>query len=131
MTLILWWQHSRRLNRAKRKKTGITRKPDPSVALKRLHLACKNHNAQAAKQALLEWAAARWPDQHFYSLDAVGHKLDDRLKLQLRILSDYLYKQSSGDWSGDDLWQLLAHWRTADESKTPKSDPVLQPLHRI
>lgn len=130
-TLLLWWYRSQFRTTGDSVGSVDTKRPDPSVPLRQLQRACSDNDARAAKQALLAWAAARWPGDALHNMGAIARRLNDDLALQLQILSDYLYKESSSDWQGSELWQTLQRWQKQDNAKGSTANPVLEPLHRI
>ena len=92
--------------------------------------ACTGKDAAQTKDSLLEWAAARWPQQGMTSLADIAAAVPQDLRIQINALNNTLYSAHGGDW---DAQALLAAFRAfvAARSKTPKSpESVLEPLYK-
>ncbi|MBN1379097.1 MAG: protein BatD [Gammaproteobacteria bacterium] len=131
ITLILWWQQSLQQRKLAKDKPAATAKPDPAVALKQLRVACRDNQPQTAKQALLKWAQARWPEGGMHNLDAVASKTGGELENQIRQLNARLYQQSEAEWQGDNLWRVIEGWQSPDELNRSADNAALEPLHKI
>ena len=87
--------------------------PDKTVqraraARQALQRACRENNAAAARHALLDWGAARWPDAPPRRLDEVAARLPPEADRVLRELDRVLYANSVAYWEGGDTWRHLA-----------------------
>jgi hypothetical protein len=131
LTLILWWRSAMRRRNSARQKPAAEKKPDPDIALKRLRIACKDNDPLAAKQALLQWAQALWPDGGMHNLNAIAGKTGDRLAAQIRLLSDRLYRPGESEWQGNELWLAVENWKSPEELNGSSEESALQPLHKI
>jgi hypothetical protein len=133
-TLAIWWRQSRSSMRMAAP-VPAREKPDIAKAEKMLEQACRGNRADAAKDALLEWARARWQPHPPQSLEGIAARSGDpELTASLRALSARLYAPgaSAADWDGRDLWQAFtAHKGSTDEKKTGRKTPSLPPLHKI
>lgn len=119
ITLCLWgWNRTRRRGNA-----GQNR------ALKRLRQACNKSNPQQAREALLIWAAARWPEATVRNLaDIMLLIRDPQIKKQLQALSQVLYQGNTVNWQGDALYELIKKLpKNVDKPK--KSNPNLPGLN--
>jgi hypothetical protein len=99
-TLLLWaWQ----------KRNRTLGKGAYNVALKQLQRACTSSNPQAARDALLKWAALHWPDATLLNLADLAQLVRDApLKKQIHLLSQILYKnQDKALWRGDELLRAV------------------------
>jgi hypothetical protein len=94
-------------------------------ARKALKDACEQNNPQRAKQALLNWAAIRWPDM--YNLGNVAAQLSDtKIKAVLRDLDRVLYTPPQETaWEGKAFWQLMDKTPTGEVENSPL--PMLYP----
>ena len=98
----------------------------PSAGLKKIKQACRNNDATAARQSIIEWAHAQGFTQ-IASLQQVA-TLDDseEFKQALQELDYTLYSPNGNSaWQGEYLWQLI---RNIKPNKGESSSP-LQPLY--
>jgi hypothetical protein len=98
----------------------------PSAGLKKIKQACRNNDATASRQAIIEWAHAQGFTQ-MASLQQVA-SLDDgaEFKQALQELDYTLYSPNGNSaWQGEYLWQLI---RNIKVNKGEPSSP-LQPLY--
>jgi hypothetical protein len=127
-TLLAWWWRSR-VSRA-----GV-REPPPERttragagrARKQFQAACACGDAAAARDALLDWAAAHWPDDPPRGLQALAQRLNDSgAREALTGLQRALYK--GGDWNGK---RLAAHLQQLpqDGRERHRREPGLAPLY--
>ena len=72
-----------------------------------LRNACTTSDAQAAAVALLDWAAATWPDQPPRSLGALATRVKQGAEA-IRTLETVLYGANKQDWNGALLWKTFA-----------------------
>ena len=127
LTLAFWWW-----SRHGRKKPRATSADDSTGrALGEIKLACRRNDASAAKQAVLRWAALRWPEDPPRTIAAAASRLGDAVAAELQRLDCVLYGRGQDPWIGDGLWNALAQASRmpAAENTAPGSD--LQPLHRL
>lgn len=73
-----------------------------------LEKACQQNDAPAAARALLQWAAARWPDDAPRNLGALTRQLENGTD-EIRALERALYAADRVDWQGQALWQVFSH----------------------
>lgn len=91
--------------------------------------ACQRNDAQACKEALLQWARLHYPQDNPGSLGVIGKYLSSELDVQVSRLNQVLYSQAADDWQGEALWQA---WQQADKNNSGSSDnktPALSPLY--
>jgi hypothetical protein len=108
VTLLLWWRHRRdtRTHRSVLPAEQNTRVP-AGAARKQFLKACHSGDAGGARAALLDWAAAHWPDDPPRGLQALAQRLDDAgARAALTALDRSLYAGSS-DWDGARLAACL------------------------
>lgn len=72
-----------------------------------LRRACRAGNATAARNALLLWAAARWPEAPLRSLPAVARRLapDPRAIAAVNDLDRHLYGGTARPWPAQEVWR--------------------------
>lgn len=123
-TALAWWfsAHARRdsAQRSSHKKRGT-----PRAALSRLEQACTGNDAQAARDALLDWADLEASIKSSTSLGAVAEQLSVEPAQAVRELEKYLYSVSSVPWSGRQLADCVATLRAVKErTARSASDPL-------
>jgi hypothetical protein len=94
--------------------------------LKQIKTACRNNDAKAAREAILNWARAQGLT-NITGLEQVASLDDSREFIQALQELDYTLYSSSGNsaWQGEHLWQLI---RSIKPAKAHISSP-LQPLY--
>ena len=133
VTTVLWL-------RARRARPGAgapvpspkgTATAQPASALAHVEKACRGNDPAAARQALLEWAAARWPDDPPRRLDNLIPRLSHEAGPPLRELDRSLYAQATEAWDGVGAWQVLsAALARDDRTETARQeDGALPPLY--
>ena len=120
-TLGLWW-------RGRRVKNGATpAKPPSPASIKR---ACMKNDAAGARDALLFWAGAKWPDKAIKNLAALGARGDAEFQSKINALNRHLYGQHSAEWDGPAFYQVFTAQSFAET--TPVAAPAgLAPLWRL
>lgn len=74
-------------------------------AKKQLKVACDQNDPNLAKQALLAWGNAAWPENKTRSLLSVGEYLQDSIIIQSVIdLDEVLYSHVDLAWNGEKFW---------------------------
>jgi hypothetical protein len=111
-TLVLWWLDRRRRAGAWSGSAG------PSVesrrqAEKRLRVACRGADPQAARGALLAWGRAQWPDRPLHSLGALARLVNDDVAAEIATLQEALYAPGNQPWQGEKLFRAVAASRPA------------------
>lgn len=116
ITLLLWLRSS---------------KPQKSLAQAQntLRKACLDHDANAAKEALLAWASLTWPQAKAANLaDVIALVHDAEFKNQLHRLIQALYQSEPVNWRGDQLWLCVLRYKASSFRTKKKPDP-LPPIH--
>ena len=103
ITFIAW--RRARARPGTRAATGGAGPSAPREPPASLHRACRTSDARAAREALLHWAAANWPEQPPRSLPALAQRLaDGPLRAELATLDRTLYAPHPDSWWGEPLW---------------------------
>lgn len=89
--------------------------------------ACDSNDAEAAKQALLDWSAVVWPEQKVFSLGAIAESVNDEFKQQLKKLEQSLYAKEKTDWKGSELWLAFKNFQPVKNKQTTATQ--LRPLY--
>jgi hypothetical protein len=127
-TLLLWWRHARRRaprNMEKRGQDGL------KAAVRSLERACREGQASQAKESLLHWAAAAWPDSPPTSLEQLGARCGARMQTESARLSQFLYGRETSGWNGRALAEAFKACQAQTRPVQDTHDVVLEPLYRI
>jgi hypothetical protein len=129
VTLVIWGYQRRQSGRQ-----AVTVSDDSHASLatseQSLKKACEANDPHAARTALLDWAAARWPLRGPTSLTVLARRCPPSLATALEALDRQLYApQESGQWRGAELWSLF---KAEKPSGTAPEDAAtaLEPLYR-
>jgi hypothetical protein len=128
LTLLLWWR------RGRHRAPGVAATQVQEAALhanrarRAFHAACQAGDAAAARQHLLEWAAAHWPDDPPRGLQALAQRLPDAAQRTAVAALDRTLYASGGDWDGAVLAASLQHLPGAADGGTGRK-VVLEPLY--
>jgi hypothetical protein len=93
---------------------------DPRQTLSGLHLACAAGDPRAARQALLEWSAARWPRHPPGGLSALATRLEGPARDAVVGLDRHLYGAGGAAWDGRSAWAVLEPVVSAPPERTPQ-----------
>ncbi len=109
-TLVAWWWSRRRASKVIMKSvaaaTDLNTELRAGSALKAFRQACRDNDPNMARQNLLLWARATWPQDVPVGLNALSQRLSDpRLTTLLRELDRACY--ADGVWKGESLAQML------------------------
>ena len=83
--------------------------------------ACDDNDARAAARALLEWAAAEWPDNPPRNLGAVASRLKHDAGAEVRRLDQSLYAPGGVVWEGKALGDAFRFTAAVKQSTKPKA----------
>lgn len=78
---------------------------------KRLQTACRNNDADAARQAINGWLTSLFPDKKLAGLSASAHQCGGDLQDEIKSLERALYANVN-DWQGQPLWQAFVRQET-------------------
>ncbi|MGD2166971.1 MAG: BatD family protein [Gammaproteobacteria bacterium] len=124
LTAVAWWYTARRASRASRAVDGRGH-GSARAALTRLQRACAVSDADAARDALLDWASREATFSDCTSLGALADELPAEAAGAVRDLERHLYSAGAGDWDGGSLAICVPSLRKLkDRSKTPSGDPL-------
>ena len=135
-TLLLWWRHTRRAGlqpvpAVAANGNGATAPAAPSrsasVALATLQRACGANDPRLARQSVLEWAAATWPQSPPRGLNSLAQRLGDpRYTVPLQHLDRACYT-AGAPWNGAAL--ALAFAQAPKLGATVKSKSMIPDLY--
>jgi hypothetical protein len=112
LTLLLWWRTYKKTNTFSKGTASeislSTQKQNtsPKSTLEELSLACQSNHSLKARDALLKWAAIRWPTNTPSTLDDIAAK-EPSLTDALRALEQTLYGKQPTHWEGAPLLALI------------------------
>jgi hypothetical protein len=133
ITLLAWlWDH-RRLARRTPITTALQLDETaarPTASLAAVQAACRANDALQARQLLIHWANATWPEQPLRNLQEIAQRLaNPALVTLLAELDRACYAQDTGqNWQGSDLAAQLQQQPTAPNKK-PKTGFGLDQLY--
>ena len=125
-TTLLFFSNNRSHKATKKPAT-----PPPILPLQNaVDKACSKGDAIKTKDALLEWAAARWPEQSITSLADIASASPAELSTQITALNSALYSPHAGNWEPNALRSAF-HAFISQKHKTAKTpDSILEPLYK-
>ncbi len=102
--------------------------PGEKPAFKQLLAACIGGNPGQARQAVIAWAAALFPDAQIVSLSQVARAFDDDRALSeaLAALDKALYSPGSRGWDGTGLADIARRLRSDHGRRADGEEPGLQ-----
>jgi hypothetical protein len=125
-TTLLFFSNNRSHNAVKKPATLPPILPLQSAVDK----ACSTGDAIKTKDALIEWAAARWPEQSITSLADIANASPAELSTQITALNRALYSPHADNWEPKALRSAF-HAFISQKHKTPKTrDSILEPLYK-
>ena len=98
------------------------------IARTAVQRACEDNNPAAAARALLQWAAASWPDDPPRNLGALMRRLSTGVN-ELQMLEQTLYGTAGEPWQGDTLWRVFDSGLQTRIEHKPASKEGLSPLY--
>ena len=130
VTLMLWIKARRRPGKPRKKET----KPEKKQSESRdpIKKACLANNPLAAHQAILDWAAASWPQTPPTNLKAVAATLKNpELNKAFANLEETLYSPTAQTWDGSHFWQTVANnlQKKTPTNSSRKQKKGLPPLY--
>ncbi len=92
--------------------------------------ACSNADAEATKNALLKWAAARWPDQSVNNLTELARSSSTDFGEQVHALNSHLYSSSATSWNRKALLKAFKAFSSTRVKKHKNKPAPLEPLYK-
>ena len=125
-TLLLWW---RALRDRRDERETKDESPAKRACLRQLRQACRDNNPEMAKNALLRWARANWPESPVNNLEAIGDYGDDGFREELHRLSRKLYADATSPWDGQAFLQGFMT-QSFRQQQPPPAKTKLEPLYK-
>lgn len=126
ITLVVFSRKSERSQKIKHKQA-----PALQPLAKSVHKRCSNNDIHQARNALIEWAKARWPDKTITSLVDIAELSSPKLGEQLQALNTALYSPDHKQWNGSELSNAFGTFRHQKVKHNTFSDSALKPLYKI
>jgi len=129
VTVFVLWR--RKASREVLKAAPVAAKPatqPPKAVRNDLQKACQENDPTAAAKALLQWAAARWPEDPPRNLGTLRQRLSSGGR-EIQALEKALYGADRTAWLGDALWQVFDQGLEVHEEKQPPHGDGLSPLY--
>jgi BatD DUF11 like domain len=95
---------------------------------KKLKEACANNDAQAAKNALVDWGRQKF---NVSNLGAISSFCDARLRDEMLQLNQTLYGKDTSQWNGKKLMQAFTENNARANIAHNEEEQILEPLHRL
>ena len=119
----------------RKKPKVVTEKPkQETVALRALEKAVnkhsKNNDAEQTKNALIDWAKARWPELAMNSLADIEKNTAAELAAEIKQLNSALYAANASQWQGTALANAFKHGKQHKTSTHENSSNALEPLYK-
>lgn len=127
-TLVLWWRDRRRAAAPGAGMPERTGTASRRRAETRLRDACRAGDPRAARDAMLEWGRACWPDQSPRSLGSLAGAVDDAVAAELAVLQEALYAPQATAWQGDGLYRAVVSFDPA-QNRDRRGRHALKPLY--
>ncbi len=102
--------------------------PSHKAARSAVHQACQAHDPAAAANALLQWAAASWPQDPPRNLGALMQQLSTGAN-EIQTLERALYSAAAEPWQGDALWRVFDQGLQIKHDTGPSARAGLSPLY--
>jgi len=126
LTLAVW-----RLSRRKHSPAIQSLKIRSGGSLNALHRACRANDTLLARDELVAWARAKWPDASITGLSQIKSQAwNTQFIAEIDRLDTALYAKTSQSWSGEDLWQGLTAELKSTPDRKQNPDTGLPPLYR-
>ncbi len=134
LALAIGWLTTTLLQFRSRRSNTVALKPAPTPPILPLARAvektCNRRDAADTKDALLKWAAVRWPTQTVTSLADIADLSPPALRNQLLALNTALYGRQADAWEPKALLAAFHAFLSTRQQREITPDSVLQPLYK-
>ena len=103
----------------------------PILPLERaVEKACSKGDARKTKDALLEWAAVRWPNHAITSLADIANVSTAEMSAQVNALNSALYSPHADKWEPRALLSAFHAFISQKRKSAKTQDSILEPLYK-
>jgi len=128
LTTLLYFLTKRPvLKQQKQSSLADAREANLRVTINKLKKSCRDNNAVAAKDNLIEWGRQTF---NVSSLSAIAVFCDASLRDEILHLNQILYSKNTSQWQGKKLFQAFTE-NKAREKIIPLKNSGLEPLYRL
>ncbi|MGD8934170.1 MAG: BatD family protein [Gammaproteobacteria bacterium] len=92
--------------------------------------ACSRGDARKTKDALLEWAAVRWPNHSITSLADIANAASPELRRQIIALNSALYSAHGDQWDPKALSSAFHSFIATKDRSDKSQESALEPLYK-
>jgi hypothetical protein len=114
--------------------TAATTKSQPAPSIlplaRAVEKACSKGDARKTKEALLAWAAARWPAHSMTSLVDIANASPTELRTQIYALNSALYSAHGDQWDPKALCSAFRAFIAQKHRAEKGGKSVLEPLYK-
>jgi hypothetical protein len=129
ITLALWWRERQRQPRSSQS-SPQTPQINARAATKALKNACLVNDAEAARNALIQWGQTRWPQARIQHVQSVAKAIDhDDIRREIQALQASSFAAEQSPWEGARLWQLIEQLPAAGSQSANHNKSVLPALY--
>jgi len=100
------------------------------AALKQLQTACNSKQPTTVRDALIQWAKTRWPQDPPNNLEDIAIRLPMDAARDINRLSTSLYGQDKDDWDAQAIWRAIKSLPASLDTAKEKHEESLEPLYR-
>lgn len=97
--------------------------------LKKIQQSCRDNDAQATRNNLLEWAKVHWSEESNMTMNKLIDHVDNELAQEVKELNEVLYKTGNSFWRGEKLAKLVQKF-TRKSRAQQESLNKLEPLYK-
>lgn len=129
LTSLAWWQKQRnQSSKETRQHKQIIN--SISKADKALKSACAKNDANACKDALIDWGRVLFPNEKPSSLGHLAGLAGEPLKSRIDELNQSLYSSNQPNWQSGDLWEITRQLLQEVNNKNIPPVGSLEPLYK-
>lgn len=90
------------------------------ATISKLQQAYDRGDANAAREALLDWGKQVWPESVPANLSQLALRVEPPLRDEIRLLDKAFFSPTPIDWTGSPVWERLASavTKSANEQKS-------------
>jgi hypothetical protein len=110
--------------------TETTTETSKQQVIKALQTACRNRDAAATRDALINWAAIIWPEHPPNNLNDIARHVNPELATQILRLNQNLYANDETEWNPELISKQVQAFANKQQNTRKTDEQVLEPLYR-